>query len=243
VTHSILVISAHPDDAELACSGTVKKLTNEGHAVYFVDCTRGELGSRGTPETRAKEACDAAETLGVKERVILDMHDGSIEQTNENVTTLARYIRLFKPSVVLIPPPSERHPDHEAVHKLARSAVFMAGLSNVETVHNGSALPTHRTKAMYCYQLHYDFPRAADFYVDVSETYADRIAAIRAFATQFHVPNADAGNEPATFISTQHFFDQLDARCRYYGGRIGTAHAEAFLSVEPIGLTSLSQLL
>ena len=125
----ILVLSAHPDDAELCCSGTVKKVTNDGKRVVFVDCTRGELGTRGTPELRAEEAAKAAEILGVDVRENLEMPDGSVMHTNENILKVVSAIRAHKPRLLLTTPPVERHPDHEAVHKLARAATFLAGLA------------------------------------------------------------------------------------------------------------------
>jgi len=239
----VVVVSAHPDDAELACAGTVKKLTKEKKSVVFVDCTRGELSSRGTPEQREKEAAKAAEILGVRERMVLDMPDGSIMNLPENVHQLVVAIRLFRPKILLIPSPVERHPDHEAVHNLARAAAFRAGLHKVHAQHNERELVPHRVQRILCYQQHADFPRMPDLYIDVTDTFADKMASIHAFGSQFEGVGGGASDGPRTFISRPAFLEGIEARARYFGDRIGTTYAEAFLSVEPLGLSSLSQLL
>ncbi len=239
----VLVLSAHPDDAELAVAGTVKGLTNAGRSVVFVECTRGELGTRGTPELRAAEAQHASEILGVTLRENLGMPDGAVAHTQANILAVVGAIRRHRPRIMLIPPPFERHPDHEAVHRLARAAAFTAGLANVSVEHNGQALAPHRPKAMYCFQQQYDFPQAPSFYVDITATWADKLASIRAYASQFHVPDVYQSDEPQTFISRPGFVEELEARARYYGSRIGTTYAEAYLSVEPLGFASMEVLL
>jgi len=239
----VLVLSAHPDDAELACSGTIRKLTKEGRTVAFVDATRGELGTRGTPELREKEAAAASAILGVHIRECLEMTDGAIMHTDENIRRVAGAIRAHRPSLMLIPPPVERHPDHEAVHRLARAAAFVAGLAKVETTRDGIVQEPHRPKRLLCFQQQYDFPRLPDLYVDISETFEDKMRSIRAFSSQFHLPELYASDEPSTFISRPEFLEEIEARSRFYGSRIGVAHAEAFLAVEPLGISSLSVLL
>lgn len=239
----VMVLSAHPDDAELAVAGTVKGLTNSGKRVVLVECTRGELGTRGTPEMRAAEAQRAAEILGVTLRENLDMPDGAVAHTQQNILLVVAAIRRHQPRLMLIPPSFERHPDHEAVHRLARAAAFTAGLANVHVEHNGKALAPHRPKAMFCFQQQYDLPQAPSFYVDITNTWSDKLASIRAYASQFHVPEVYQSNEPQTFISRPGFVEELEARARYYGSRIGTTYAEAYLSVEPIGFASMDVLL
>lgn len=238
-----MVLSAHPDDAELACSGTIKNLTNEGKTVVFVECTRGELGTRGTPELREREAAEAATILGVHERECLEMPDGHIAHTDENIRRVIRSIRRWRPRLMLIPPPVERHPDHEAVHKLARPAAFLAGLTKIETTWEGIAQEPHRPHRMLCFQQQYDFPRDPDIYVDITATFEDKMRSIRAFSSQFYLPDLYTADEPMTFISRPGFLDEIEARARYYGSRIGTEYAEAFLAVEPLSVSSLSVLL
>lgn len=243
MSFDVLVISAHPDDAELACSGTVKKLTNEGKSVAFADCTLGEAGTRGSADLRRAEAEASRKILGVSERVFLGMTDGSIAHTQENVLKVVGAIRHFQPGLIIIPPAFERHPDHETVHRIARAASFTAGLRKVSTTFNGTEQRPHRPHRTICYQLFYDFPRLPDFYVDVSDTFDFKMRSIRAFASQFHSPGDYHSNEPETFISDSSFLEGIEARARYFGTRIGTRYAEAFLSVDPLSLPSLSRLL
>ena len=129
----MLVLAAHPDDAELSCGGTIKKLTSEGRTVVIADCTRGELGTRGTPERRREEALEAAAILGVDSRLCLNMQDGNVVKSQENLNAVISAIRTVRPYLLLIPPAIDRHPDHEAVHALGRSAAFLAGLKNIVT--------------------------------------------------------------------------------------------------------------
>jgi LmbE family N-acetylglucosaminyl deacetylase len=171
------------------------------------------------------------------------MPDGFVMYSQENVLALVSAMRAHKPAIVLAPPPAERHPDHEAVHKLTRSAAFLAGLPKVVTERNGEPQEPHRPRRILCYMQTYDLPRHPDVYVDISTTWPDKLAALRAFASQFHVPGAYSSNEPHTSLSRPDFLDEMEARARYHGSRIRVAYAEAFLAVEPLGLSSLAHLL
>jgi len=243
VKADVLVICAHPDDAELSCAGTVKKLTNEGRRVVFVECTRAELGTRGTPEIREAEAAAAAAILGVHAREQLGIPDGGVENSLDNALRLVGAIRAWKPTLMLIPSEFERHPDHEAVHAISRRAAFLAGLVKIATSRDGLQQEPHRPKRMLCYQQFYDFPGGPELYVDVTDTFGDKMNAIRAFASQFHVPDAYTSNEPDTLLSNPEFLLNIEARERYYGSRIGVSYAEGFTTVEPLGLSSLGVLL
>ena len=240
---NVLVLSAHPDDAELACSGTIRRLTLDGHNVVFVECTRGELGTRGTAELRLREAADAAAILGVTVRECLDMPDGAIMHTDENIMRVVSAIRAHRPHLMLIPPPFERHPDHEAVHRLARAAAFKAGLAKVVTVRNGIEQQPHRPHRMLCFMQQYDFPRNPDLYVDITDTFDAKMASIKAFSSQFYLPDLYESDEPTTFLSRPEFLHEIEARALYFGSRIGTRYAEAFLAVEPLAVASLDVLL
>ncbi|MEN9281342.1 MAG: bacillithiol biosynthesis deacetylase BshB1 [Bacteroidota bacterium] len=243
MSHTVLVVCAHPDDVELACAGTVKKLTDEGHRVVFIECTHAELSTRGTPQLRAQEAEVAAQLLGVVDKENLDMPDGALENTLEYAMRIVGAIRHWQPTLMLIPSPFERHPDHEAVHALSRRAAFLSGLARIETSRGGTPQQPWRPQRMLCYQQQYDFPRLPDIYVDVTSVFDVKMASIRAFASQFHVPGTYTSDEPETFISRPGFLEEIEARARYYGGRIGTTYAEAFLAVEPLAVASLSALL
>jgi len=239
----ILVVAAHPDDAELTCAGTILKATKAGKRVVIADCTKGELGTRGTPEIREREAAEAAQLMGVDTRVCLDMPDGAVSQTQENILNVVSVIRAFRPRIILTTPPLERHPDHEAVHRLVRAATFTAGLAKVKTQWQGADQEPFRPKRTLSFMQWFDLPGGPDVYVDVTEVYEQRTKAIMAFASQFHLPEAYQSDEPQTLLSRPEFFEELDARAIHFGSRIGVRYAEAFKAVEPLGLASITDLL
>ena len=231
----ILVIAAHPDDAELSCGGTIRSAVLAGKRVAMVDCTRGELGSRGTPELRKTEADRAAKVLGVQFRENLAIPDGKIDASESNVESMIRVFRHYRPKILLFPPASDRHPDHEQAHNLVRRALFVSGLVKVKSMHNGEVQKPYRPPRTFCYMQTYEFEPS--FYVDISEYYEDKIQAIQAYSSQFFIPgDSEFDDEPQTFISGPEFSGFLEARSRYFGAKIGVVHAEAFYSIEPIGL-------
>ena len=237
-----LVIGAHPDDAELCVGGTIAKLTKEGRTVVLVDCTRGEKGTRGNPEIREIEAQNAAKLLGVALRINLEMKDGFIEHNYENLYKIVSVIRRFRPKIILTHPWFERHPDHEAVHKLFRDALFKSGLKKFETEFEGKIQEVYRTRRIYCYNQAYQFPKLPDFFVDISDVHDLKIDAIKAFSSQVFVPG-QYENEPPTRLASPEFMEELYARARYFGGLIGVKYAEAFLTLEPLGVSSVSKFL
>jgi N-acetylglucosamine malate deacetylase 1 len=239
----VLVVSAHPDDAELGCGGVVKDLTNRGKVVVMVDCTRGELGTRGTPEIRAAEAQSAGRILGVSDRVNLDFPDGEVQDDTQSIHAMCAVIRRFQPRIMLIPPPIERHPDHSAVHRICTAANFFSGVSKVLLEHSNQQLEPHRAEKLYCYQQNYDFPSLPSFYVDISSTFNDKMDSILAYRSQFHSPHDEFKDQPPTLISRPEFLQELEARARYYGSRIGVNYAEGFYSVQPLGLSTMSVIL
>lgn len=243
MSSNVLVLSAHPDDAELACGGTIKQLTSEGRTVVLVDCTRGELGTRGTPERRRDEATAAAAILGVDTRLCLNMPDGNVTTSQENVLALISVIRTVRPHLMLIPPAVDRHPDHEAVHAIGRKAAFLAGLRNIITTDGGVEQESHRPHRILCYQQHYELNNNSVVYSDVSNTFRAKMDSIRAYASQFHVPEAYTSDEPETLLTRADFLLEVEARARYFGSLIGVTHAEIFASVAPLGVSSLSMLL
>jgi bacillithiol biosynthesis deacetylase BshB1 len=237
-----MVIGAHPDDAELCAAGTIAKLTKEGRKVVLVDCTRGEMGTRGTPELREMEAMDAAEILGVTNRINLDMKDGFIIINEENLYKMVSTIRRFRPKIILIHPWFERHPDHENTHKLFRDAMFKCGLRKFETMFEGKVQEIYRTRRIYSYMQAYQFPKPPDFFVDISDVHEIKLKAIRAFSSQVFVEGKYA-QEPQTRLASPEFMEELIARARYLGGLCGVKYAEAFLNVEPLLISSLSKLI
>lgn len=240
--YDCMVIGAHPDDAELCCGGTIAKLSKEGKKVVLVDLTRGEMGTRGTPELREQEAIEAGKILGVSDRINLDMRDGFIRNDEESISKIVWAVRKYRPKMILMHPWLERHPDHENTHYLVRDSLFKCGLRRFDTLENGKPQEIYRTRRIYCYMQAYQFPKLADFFVDISDVHDIKIDAIKAFSSQVFV-EGKYENEPRTRLASPAFMEELHARARYYGGLNGVKYAEGFLSVEPVIFDSLSRLL
>ncbi len=231
----ILVLGAHPDDAEIGCGGTIAKHVSLGHKVGIVDLTRGELGTRGTPEIRDQEAAASAKILGVKIRENLDFQDGFFQNDKAHQLTVIQAIRKLQPEIVLANAVSDRHVDHAKGAALAYDACFLAGLMKIETVdQNGAKQKAWRPKSVYHYvQSHYITP---DFVVDISDFMDKKMEAVRAFKSQFFDPQS---KEPETFVSNPRFLKMLEARAVEYGHTIGTSYGEGFTVRRYPGVNSL----
>jgi N-acetylglucosamine malate deacetylase 1 len=230
-----LAFGAHPDDVELACSATLRKLILEGKSVAVCDLTEGELGTRGTRTTRRREAAAAAAIIGYSERVNVNLGDGTFELSRKNLLEVIRIIRHFRPTVIFAPQPSERHPDHERAAKLIADAAFYAGLMKLKTTYRGKPQERHRPKFLFNYlQDRFAVP---SFIVDVSQTFSVSTEAVQAFGSQFYSPKS---NEPESFISRKGFLDARDARARYYGELIGAHYGEGFLSTAFLRIDTFS---
>ncbi len=233
----ILAFGAHPDDVELSTSGTILKHIAQGKIVGIVDLTQGEMGSRGTIETRYEEAKNAAKILGVTYRHNLKMEDGFLSNTKENLLKIVEQIRLLKPEIVLANAIEDRHPDHEKGSKLVSEACFLAGLVKVETTYNGIKQEVYRPKTVYHYiQDRYIKP---DFVIDVTDFYEQKMQAILAYKTQFFNPGQDG---PKTPISGQDFLDFLTGRMSEMGRAIGARYAEGFTVERTLGVENLFTL-
>ncbi|NTV46085.1 MAG: bacillithiol biosynthesis deacetylase BshB1 [Chlorobiales bacterium] len=233
-----LAFGAHPDDVELSCGATLLKLQKEGHKVAVCDLTEGELGTRGTPAERRREAKAAAEAMGYTDRINLNLGDGNIEQNRDNLLAIVCIIRHFRPTLVLASPPEERHPDHEHASRLVKEAVFYAGLQNIKTTYKGRTQTSHRPKHLiyYIQSLHTE----PSFVVDVSETFEAARQGILAFKSQFYRPES---KEPETHISRADFLTGIEARARYFGEQIGVKYGEGFIYPRILGVSNLSGLL
>jgi bacillithiol biosynthesis deacetylase BshB1 len=219
----VLAIAAHPDDVELTCGGTLASLKAKGYRFGIVDLTRGEMGTRGTPEIRAAEAKRAAEILGADFRETLDLGDGGLRRGREEELAVIEVIRREKPRILFTPYPDDRHPDHRRAGQIVIDAAYYAGLRRLETRH-----PAHRPQAT----LHFSTFEAhePDFLVDVTAFIEVRRAAMRAFVSQFHNPSSAA---PETKLSQLSFLDALEARARHFGSMVGVEFAEGFKSRFP----------
>lgn len=236
----VLALAAHPDDVELCAGGTMCVLHRQGYKTGIVDFTRGELGSRGTPEGRAKEAAAATKVMGLAARENLGIPDGNIENTEENRKKVIRVLRRYRPHIALINPMECRHPDHGAAARLSVDAMFYAGLRMIETFEDdGSPQEPWRPHHV----LHYmqAIPFEPTLAVDVSAVWDQRMKALLAFRSQFHNPEYEAGEqEPETFISNPGFVKWVEARARTYGQMVGADLAEPFLYHHgPFGVTDL----
>ena len=235
----ILAFGAHPDDVELGAGGTIAMEVANGKKVGIIDLTRGELGSRGNADIRDKEAIESARILGVEMRMNLGFRDGFFMDNEVNQLEVIKWIRYFKPKIVLCNVVSDRHPDHAKGSKLVSTACFLSGLRKIETHYEGIEQQEWRPKVVYHYiQDHYHKP---DFVVDVEKFLDKKLSAIGAFKSQFYSNDQDQ-SEPQTLISTKEFMDFVLARGLDIGRPINSKFAEGFLVERTIGVNSLSDI-
>jgi N-acetylglucosamine malate deacetylase 1 len=236
----ILAIGVHPDDVELGCSGTIINEIKLGKKVGIIDLTQGELGTRGTIESRYRESANAARILGVHERQNLKMRDGFFVNDEPNKIMLIRAIRKYQPEIVFANVLEDRHPDHGRAGHLIAECCFLSGLAKVLTL-NEEETPQERWRPKLV--LHYlqDWFYEPDLLVDISDCFEQRMKAIESYTTQFYTSQGvDEG--PETYISTPEFLDSVVARARILGKRIGVKYAEGFISEKTIGIRSLDSL-
>ncbi len=234
----ILAFGAHPDDVELSCSGVLLLERNNGKKVGIIDLTEGELGTRGSVESRYEEARNAAEIIGVAIRENLQLADGFFLNDKESQLKVIQTIRNYCPDIIICNAPEDRHPDHGKGSALVTDAAFLSGLSKIETSLNGIAQKAWRPK----YVLNYIQDRylEPDFVVDISSVFDKKIEAIRAYKTQFHHPGIEG---PQTYISTPAFLDGVIHRHEMFGKMIGVKFAEGFISTKKIGIKSFDALI
>lgn len=219
----LLAVAAHADDIELTCAGTLVVARQRGHSFGIVDLTRGEKGTRGTPEIRKREAKRAAEVLGASFRETLDFGDGGLVVTREHELQLIDVIRREKPRLILTSYPEDRHPDHARAGTFVTDAAFYAGLRKIETAH-----PAHRPQQTVYFSA--ADVHAPTFVVDVTSAMETRVEALRSYASQFHDTSS---REPETLLSQESFLKAIEARARYFGFLIGAEFGEGFVSKRP----------
>ncbi len=238
----ILAFGVHPDDVELSCAGTLMVEINNGKKVGVIDLTRGELGTRGTAETRKQEAAAAAEIMGIHLRENMGMRDGFFKNDEEHQLQIIQKIRQYQPEIVICNALVDRHPDHGRSSKLVSDASFLSGLRKIETSLNGVAQEAWRPK----YVFHYIQDRYAepDFIFDITSVFDRKVESIKAYGTQFSNtgvnPNDD---EPQTYISTPAYFDTIISRHKMLGKRIGVEYGEGFISEKRIGINTFDALI
>jgi N-acetylglucosamine malate deacetylase 1 len=235
----ILIIASHPDDAELGCGGTIAKHTAAGKKVGILDLTRGELGTRGTAQTREQEAAASSKILGVSIRQNVGLADGYFQNDKDSQLKVIRFIRTHQPEIVIGNAIYDRHIDHGKGAQLAYDSCFLSGLAKVETKdENGKLQSAWRPTAVYHYiQSQLIEP---DFIVDVSGFWDTKLQAIQAFKSQFFDPSS---SEPETYISKPGFLRMIEARCVEFGHAIGVTHGEGFTVRRYPGVRNLFDLI
>jgi len=238
----ILAVAAHPDDVELGCSGTLLMEIKNGKKVGIVDLTQGELGTRGTIETRRAEAEKSAKVMGVSARENLKMADGFFQNDRNHQLQLVRAIRKYQPEIILGNALEDRHPDHGRAARLIADSAFLSGLQKIETKdEQGKMQAAWRPK--YVFHFIQDRYLVPSFVIDITDVFEDKMASIACFASQFYVNGAEDDDEPQSYISTPDFLDSVIARARMMGKRIGVKYGEGFNTEKSIGFQNFDSLI
>lgn len=225
----VLIFAAHPDDAELSMGGTIARFTSSGIKTGVIDMTEAELSTRGTIESRRNENQLATRILKIDYRENLGLPDGGLKPDKEFVDLAVSKIREFRPKIIFAPYFNDRHPDHTGAAQIVKEAFFFSGLTRYEISGKNKLQDAYRpSKLFYFFQTYETEPT---FITDISEFYAAKMEAVKAYSTQFYNPES---KEPETFISKQDFILFLEARARYYGFKIGKNYGEPFFCEEKI---------
>jgi bacillithiol biosynthesis deacetylase BshB1 len=234
-TVDILAIFAHPDDLELTVGGTMLKMEQLGYRTGALDVTRGEMGTRGTVEGRAKEAEDAARILKLDVRENLGLPDGHVFADDDSRAAMVRVLRRLKPRVVLTHQLDDPHPDHDHIAHLVRESARLASMRGYDPDTGGEKIPVPIV-------AHNIFSRRVEpsFVVDISDVLEEKMDAIRAHASQFYDPNS---TEPETRLTDKNFLAELETRSRYFGSLIGVAAGEPYYVREALNIPDPIELL
>jgi bacillithiol biosynthesis deacetylase BshB1 len=231
----VLAVFSHPDDAELTAAGTLLKMKALGRRTGVLDATRGEMGTRGTPEGRAEEAREAARIMRLDVRLNLEQPDGHVRVTEDARTALVRVIRTYKPKVILTAHWDDPHPDHANTARLVRESARLASMRRYdEEAGQGAVKMPALAHSVYSRLV------VPSFIVDISEYTEEKMRAIIAHRSQFFDPGS---KEPVTRISEEGFLKQLEHRWRYVGSLIGVAAGEAFYVREALNVNDPVELL
>ena len=229
----LLAIAAHPDDVELTCGGTLLKMAQLGHKTGILDLTAGEMGTRGTPEIRAREAAKARKLLSVKWRGTLGVPDSDVQPTRQHKLRLAAVIRELRPKTVILPYWEARHPDHYHASTLGYEGCFLAGLKQLPL----EGEPYRPFKILY--SISYADVRPT-FVVDITAQYTQRHKAILAYSTQFGPKSGSKKSK--VFLAIDRLEDQMNLLARHYGEMIGVKYGEPFLQKEPMKVEDVVKL-
>ena len=236
----LLAFGVHPDDVELSCAGTLLVEKKKGNRVGIIDLTKGELGTRGTAETRKEEAENSAKILGVDVRENLEMADAFFRNDEENQRKIISVLRKYQPEIILCNATDDRHPDHGRSAKLVSDSCFLSGLRKIETFDGNVKQGIWKPK--YVFNYIQDLYITPSFVVDISDVIEKKLEAIREFKTQFFTGSGN-DDEPQTYISTPEFLESVVNRSKMFGKMIGVKHAEGFISKKIIGISSFDALI
>lgn len=230
----IAACCAHPDDAELVMGGTIAREVERGRRVCIVDLTRGESGSRGTPQTRLAEAAEAARVLGAAHRESLALPDARVQDTPDQRDAMVEALRRLRPRVVLLQHWQQRHPDHAAASAIVYAASFLAGLKNYRPELGAAFRPA---KLVYAVTMTEANDVAPSFVVDVTAVWDTKLRAISAFASQFTPAPGETGVLPL-----DRFKEAVELAGRRHGQRIGVRYGEGFVTREPLVVDDVTSL-
>jgi N-acetylglucosamine malate deacetylase 1 len=224
----VLAVFSHPDDAELSVAGTLLRLKSLGYRTGVCDLTRGEMGTRGTPEIRAREALEAARFMKLDLRVNLDQPDGHVWPTEAARIAVVRVLRKHKPKVLLTTHEDDPHPDHANTSIIVRQAARLATMRRYDEDSGLAPVPMPAI-------MHSLFSRriVPSFVVDVSDFVAEKMFSITAYESQFYRPGSKG---PVTRISTREFLHEIEVRMEYFGSLIGVTAGEPFYVREALNV-------
>ena len=237
-TLDILAFGAHPDDVEISCAATILKAIEEGKKVGIVDLTAGELGSRGSKESRIMEAEQASRLLGLSIRENLEFRDCHFQNDEWHRLKIIEKIRQYRPHTVLVNSPNDRHPDHAKASVLVREACFYSGLVKLETTLDGVLQPAFRPQSVFMYIQ--DYHVNPSFVVNVSGYWEKKVNVLKCYSSQFYDPDA---SEPKTPISGEEFFDFLYGKALSFGRPCGFLLGEGFVVDRYAGVQSISHVI
>ncbi|MCE5250095.1 bacillithiol biosynthesis deacetylase BshB1 [bacterium] len=225
----VLCMMAHPDDAEILCGGTLIRLKDQGYHAGIVDFTRGEMSTRGDVDQRSREAACAAEILGVDVRANLGFPDAAVENTAANRKRVVEALREYRPYIVITHGSNNRNPDHTHTSMLVRESCFTSGLARYDT-----GQPPHRpNKILYVMEYYEVIPTII---VDITDQFDRKMKAVSCYRSQVHNPDQEG---LPTYISSERFSREIEARMRYHGSRIHTDYAEGFRMDSPVEIQDL----
>lgn len=225
----VLTIAAHPDDIDLTCAGTLLKMVDKGYSVGILDLTQGELGTRGTPEIRAKEAEAAAALIGARFRMRLNFGDSRLTASIENRMALAEAIRAARPQTVILPYWEARHPDHYTAATLGYEACYASGLKQLPV--EGEP---HRPKKILYASMYWEVKPS--FLVDITPYFSRKLDAINCFASQF---SGDLRDITELYPAWGRLVDRITTQCKYFGHLMGVEYAEPFVVKEAIAVDDI----